>query len=175
MEKPTKKDIKRWMKIYRKYRPFLRPDNKPAEQVLDYVKSRYPYAYLTDPRYKEVIKANVDGLEFMREKLQDREPDIVVMKLKYEGAALEHYKRQEKAYKDTPIYFGLEMNTGYIYVEGSDSLYRELTLYRGLDSYDLANPFIVAQYVEFSESGNAAADSGPESLNLEHKGNPPSI
>lgn len=47
-----------------------------------------------------------------------------------------------------------ELNTSYVYVEGSSYLYDELMVFTGLDGKDITNYFLVAQYIKCKEKFN---------------------
>ena len=61
--------------------------------------------------------------------------------------------------KETDIFIGVELETGYFLVEGverstgefcaekTERLYDELVAFRGLDEKDLGNFYLVAEYV----------------------------
>ena len=46
------------------------------------------------------------------------------------------------------IFVGVDAATGYFYVEGSEELWDELFVYRGLDELDLRNFALTGQYVD---------------------------
>lgn len=48
----------------------------------------------------------------------------------------------------------MELNTSYVYVEGSSYLYDELMAFTGLDGKDIINYFLVAQYIKCKEKFN---------------------
>ncbi len=48
----------------------------------------------------------------------------------------------------------IELNTSYIFVEGSSYLYDELMAFTGLDDKDITNYFLVAQYIKCKEKFN---------------------
>ena len=58
--------------------------------------------------------------------------------------------RSDNVFKGIKILVGIELNSSYIFVEGSSYLYNELTAYTGLDAYDVKN--YVAQYIKCKDT-----------------------
>lgn len=80
-----------------------------------------------------------------REKLPENvEPEPISFYVENEGKGRALYKGRNKKNK---IFVGLDLATGYFTVEGSERLWNELFLFRGLDERDLKNYVIVAQYI----------------------------
>lgn len=46
------------------------------------------------------------------------------------------------------MFVGIDLVSGYFYVEGSEEIYDDLFAFRGLDERDLDNFFLVAEYVK---------------------------
>jgi len=97
--------------------------------------------------------------------------DIVVLRVKnednavrlYENQAIEHIEFMDKMkktiinFKPYPfmpiptiiiIIIGDERKSGYILVEGSQELSEDITMIQGLDSDELKNYYLVANYIE---------------------------
>ena len=55
------------------------------------------------------------------------------------------YEKQDNIFKGEDIFVGIEMETGFIHVEGSSLLWDELFAFRGLDTDDLKNIYLVAE------------------------------
>lgn len=46
---------------------------------------------------------------------------------------------------------GIELQTSFIFVEGGNYLYEELTAYTGLDEEDIKDSYLVLQYIKYKE------------------------
>ena len=64
------------------------------------------------------------------------------------------YDIQDNIFKGNKIFVGIELNTSYIFVEGSSYLYDDLIAFTGLDDKDITNYFLVAQYIKCKENFN---------------------
>lgn len=64
------------------------------------------------------------------------------------------YQKQDDIYKDVPIIIGIESETGFAFVEGSKELSDEITAFQGLDSDELTNYYLVANYVRCLQKYN---------------------
>lgn len=64
------------------------------------------------------------------------------------------YDIQDDIFRYNKILVGIELNSSYIFVDGSSylyNLYDELIYFSGLDEEDIKNYFLSAQYVQYRE------------------------
>lgn len=94
-----------------------------------------------------MIYDNIVLNEFSNQKLRGKNPIIRLFEVKDKDL----YLKQDDVFKGIKIVVGIELNTSYIFVEGSSYLYDELTAYTGLDDKDITNYFLVAQYIKCKE------------------------
>ena len=55
----TPDTIEEWKSVYEKYKNQLKPNNKTAKQLIEYLKQKYPVKEITDNRLKKVVTGNV--------------------------------------------------------------------------------------------------------------------
>ena len=149
MHAATEEDLRQWREIYQAYKDRLRPNKKSGEELLAYLKGKYPLKEIEDP--EGVVAGNVTENEFSARKLKGAAPVTVAFLVENTGAGKALYEAQDELFRGIPIFVGLELKTAYIHVEGSSALYDELTAFVGLDEQDLENVFCVAQYVQCRE------------------------
>jgi len=148
VKKPSEKDIQEWKSVYEEYKALLRPNVKHAIQVLEYIKKKYPLKEETSETYKEIVVSNIKMNNHLAAKIPDGKESIpILFTVPNQGNAVALYEAQEKVYKGCQIYLGVELETGYFFIEGSDELADEVTAFKGLDSDDMVNFYLVANYV----------------------------
>ena len=146
-----------WRQTWLKHKGSLSPNRKKAAEIEAYLKAKYPLTTLTDPVALAVVTENVLSNECFAEKLsQGQKPQPVAFTVQNNGSARALYRGQDDIFKGLTIMVGLDMATGYFVVEGSSHLWDELFYFRGLDSQDIENSFLVAQYIECREKFEGA-------------------
>ncbi len=156
MKEVTPGMVQAWKETYAIYRPMLRPNKRPVEELIAYLTGKYPVTELTDATVLEVVSANVTGNEWYAKKLPPgRAPDPQVFRVEETGTGRELYDDQDEVFRGIRIIVGFDRETGEFMVEGSSRLWDELFIFMGLDEHDLTNYFLVAEYVEcLRRSGN---------------------
>ena len=71
MQEPTLEMVRTWKMMYATYRTWLKPDNKPIEEVISYLKRKYPVTELHEHRLKRIVLGNVTENEYYRDKIPD--------------------------------------------------------------------------------------------------------
>jgi|ADurb_H2B_03_Slu_FD_contig_123_11555_length_1656_multi_62_in_0_out_2_1 hypothetical protein len=61
---------------YATYRTWLKPDNKPIEEVISYLKRKYSVTELHEHHLKRIVLGNVTGNEYYRDKIPDNKTPI---------------------------------------------------------------------------------------------------
>ena len=149
LNEPTPEIVVRWKETYNAFRPRLTPNNRPIGEVIVYLKQNYPVTELKDQKYLQVVTGNVTLNKQYTEKIPTGKiPMPQVFQIENTGAGHTLYENQDDLFRGTPIIAGFEQESGYFMVEGSSWLWDELFVYRGLDSVDLDNFYLVAEYVE---------------------------
>jgi len=160
--------IKEWKKTYEEYGPLLKPNRKSINEILEYIKFKYPVIEYTSYKARKVVEKNM--LNNYGKRLTENHDtlDIVVLRVKnednavrlYENQAIEHIEFMDKMkktiinFKPYPfipiptIIIGAERKSGYILVEGSQEISEDITMIQGLDSDELKNYYLVANYIE---------------------------
>lgn len=142
--------------------------------VLDHIQEKYALREINSLQAMKVVQNNVMKNPHMKAKLQlDKPLDIQVFEVMNEGEGEKLYALQESEHYQTmellkeamtdfndydyapmPITIGVEHNSGYFFVEGSQRLFDEVIMYQGLDESDLNNTYLVADYVETLQKYN---------------------
>lgn len=140
--------VKKWMDTYKKYVPMLAPNQRTITEVIEYIKSKYPMVENESEKYKSVVVNNITMNKVFAKRIPDgKELNSIVFFIKNEGNARTLYENQEAIYKDVPIIIGMESETGFVLVEGSKELYDEIVAFKGLDSHELTNFYLVSNYI----------------------------
>lgn len=149
MKEVTPEMVQGWKETYAIYRPMLRPNKRPVQEVISYLTGKYPVTELTDPTLLQVVSDNVTGNDFSAKKLPaGRSPDPRVFRIEETGAGSDLYDNQDEVFRGIQIIVGFDRETGNFMVEGSSRLWDELFIFMGLDEHDLTNYYLVAEYVE---------------------------
>ncbi|OOM14413.1 hypothetical protein [Clostridium saccharobutylicum] len=159
--------INEWKSTYNEYRPLLKPNRKSFDEILEYIKSKYPIEEDTSVESKTIVEKNV-LYNYYGKRLPktDKTLSIVVLRVKnqdnavqlYENQVSEHVEFIDKmkktiknfksySFEPIPIIIGAERKSGYIFVEGSQRLSEEITMIQGLDYDELKNYYLVANYI----------------------------
>ena len=159
--------INQWKKTYEEYRQLLKPNRKSIDEILEYIKLKYPVEEDTSAKARKVVEKNVLYNNYSKRLSEnDTMLSIVVLRVKNEDNAVQLYENQvsehiefmdkmKKTIKDfkpysfepIPIVIGAERKSGYIFVEGSQGLSEEITMIQGLDSDELKNYYLLANYI----------------------------
>jgi hypothetical protein len=126
-KKPTRKQTAEWKEIYRRYKDRLTADCKSAEEIFDYINSKY-----TVEDYK------ISG-------------GYRLYSVKRDGKSESLYADRKKIFKKCEkiiFYFSDYPVKNLCNVEGSDILWDEAFAFRGLDEEDIGNYFLVAEYID---------------------------
>ena len=164
--------ISKWQAIYDENRPLLKPNKKSAEEVIRYLQEKYPIITENSAEAKEVATFNIaEGLKHSgTEEQQDPSSfQIITFKVQNERNGANLYRTQQQDYLDVvaefrkihddaqdipaddfpmPILVNVEINSGFIYVEGSPALSNEIELFQGHNAKELENIYTVACYVK---------------------------
>ena len=164
-ELATPEMVREWKRTWAQWRTRLSPNRKDGEQLLSYLRARYPLREQAGECYLRAVRDNVMENEFSRDKLspgQSLRPLAFLVENAGTGRAL--YEKRDALDGVHPIFVGIDLSTGEFQVEGSAALWDELFAFRGLDAADLENPFLVAQYVAVTGNGGHAGDAAPGPL-----------
>lgn len=151
----TEAMIEEWKSLWVNYKDKLQPNRKSGGEVLNYLQNRYEVTEFYDKEYQDIITYNIVMNEVHAEKLPANIKPIPKVffienveknKVLYEQKNRDH--NEEVDDEDTKIVVGIDMVSGYYYVEGSSYLYDELCAYRGLDEIDLQNYVLVGEYIK---------------------------
>lgn len=140
--------IHEWKAIFERYHQILAPNRRSVKEILNHLKKKYPLEEDLSDKAKKVVELNLLNNYYINRLSKDnKELEITVYKLKYENAAKRIYDLQSEIFKGIPIMIGAESKSGYLFVEGSNELADEITLLQGLDSEELKNYYLVANYI----------------------------
>lgn len=140
--------ITQWKDTYDTYKSRLKPNQKPASEIVAYLTRTYPATELTNETVQQVAVDNIILNECHSRKLPaGKTPVPKVFLIEKTGAGTYLYENQDDVFKGTRIIVGIDLETAYFMVEGSSLLWDELFAFRGLDKDDLQNFYLVAEYI----------------------------
>ena len=148
MQEANEKMIASWRDIWEEYRSKLRPNRKTGAEILEWLKTNYPLEEVDAAELKEVILGNLLQNEPFAKKIPEGEnPNPVTFFVTNSGSGEQLYAHQDDIFIGQQIFVGLDLTTGFFYVEGSSLLFDELVAFRGLDEADIENFDCVAEYI----------------------------
>jgi len=137
-----------WKETFDHYRPRLRPNKKTGTDLIAYLKQTYPVTEITCDQIRQVVLDNILGNECYSRKLPaGKTPDAKGFFIEKTGAGKYLYENQDEQFRSIRIIVGIDLETAFFMVEGSSRLWDELFAFRGLDEDDLANSYLVAEYI----------------------------
>lgn len=145
--KPTSEMIENWKTIFEQYKNQLKPNKKTAEEVIDYLRIKYPIKEITASEAKQVVINNIMMNAFAEKVQKGKELKPLVYHVLNEEGARSLYNKQSDIFRGHPIIVGVELESKYVSVEGSEELADDLVAFQGLDELDLNNYYLVANYV----------------------------
>lgn len=138
-----------WKNTYLQFKDTLSPNKKDSIDVINFLKSRYLTTEVFDREYDDIVSANILENDFYREKLEDGNlPVSRTFLIENSGFGTFLYNNRADIWDDCPILVAIDLNTGYIYVQGSSYLHDEIIAFQGIDEYDLKNYVVTANYIE---------------------------
>ncbi len=150
MQEPTEEMIKEWQDIYNNYKNQLMPNKKEGLEIVKYLKEKHSVIEIENKKLEKIVYENIKYNEYLNQKLCEKNP---IIKL-FEVIDKNLYEKQDDVFKGIKIIVGIELNTSYIFVEGSSYLYDELIAFTGLNDKEITNYFLVAQYIKCKEKYN---------------------
>lgn len=148
LQEPSPELIRSWKEIFEAYRPRLRPNHQPIEEVVAYLRKHYPVTALTQEETEQVVIENVTLNECHAKKIPaGKSPVPRVFAIRNTGNGKNLYENQDELFRGTQIIAGFDVTSGYFMVEGSSRLWDELFVVRGLDETDIENYYLVAEYI----------------------------
>ncbi len=152
MQEPSPEMVQTWKETFDTYRSRLSPNSKTGLEIVSYLTHEYQVSELMDDAKTQVVTDNILQNECIALKLPDgRSPDPKVFLIENTGRGAYLYENQDEVFSGIEIIAGIDLETGYFLVEGSSLLWDELFAFRGLDSEDLKNYYLVAEYIACAE------------------------
>lgn len=136
---PTLDMIAEWKQIFDKYHFSMKANRRTGNEVNQYFKTKYIHQILENEEFKKIVTLNITENDFSCSKL----PKGVLPNV--------------RSYQTGNVLVGIDLSSGEIHIEGENieeciPIYDDLFVYRGLDEDDLKNYFLVAQYVQLTQS-----------------------
>lgn len=147
MQEPTEEMIKEWKDIFNIYKDKLVANKKDSLDIIKYIEEKHSIVEIEDQKLENIVYDNIVLNDYYKNKLNGRNPIIRL----FEVTDKKLYDVQDNVFKGNQIIVGIELNTAYIFVEGSSLLHDELVAFTGLDEEDIKNYFLVAQYIKCKE------------------------
>lgn len=154
--------------IYEQYEGKICPNSIPFSQVTNTLKERYTLINIIAKDLEEQTERNIIFNTCLARKLPKNKAMSIQIYLVVEDEKSEDiYKEQAAEYElfvdrkssdfplfqpegyiKTPIIVGMEYNTEYMWVEGSEKLKEEITLIRGLNEIEINNKALLLNYIK---------------------------
>ena len=138
----TKKELAERKKLYEKAKNTLTPNKKSGKEILSYLKSHYPTEEIPE---NGLVLDNLN--DFHRQKLSGKAPKAILFRIKKEGTGKALYENQDEEFLGIDILLGIELETSFVFCEGSSALMDEMTAFAGLDAFDLENFIVTTEYL----------------------------
>lgn len=146
--KVTTEMIREWKETAKTYRSLLRPGRKTGAEILAYLAGKYPVREFTTDTLRDVVGDNILSNECHARKMPAGTiPEVSGFLIENTGTGKHLYENQEDMFRGRAIIGAVELNSAYFMVEGSSLLWDELFAFQGLDEEDLANYYLVAEYI----------------------------
>lgn len=148
LQEATPEMVEGWKEVWQKYKSKLLPNRKSGREVVEYLKNKYLLEELHDGDAKQVVIDNILNNKQYADKLpRGAEPSAVMFVVKNKDNGKLLYDNQDDVFKGINVFVGVELKSGFFYVEGSSLLWDELYVFQGLDEKDIQNYFCVAEYI----------------------------
>lgn len=152
MHEPTSEMVERWKEVWTEYKDKLHPNRKSGTEAVEYLKNKYLLEELNDDNIKQVVIDNLLYNKPLADKLpKGVEPSVVTFVIENKDNGKFLYENQDEIFKGNKVIVGVELESGFFYVEGSSLLWDELYAFQGLDEKDIQNYFCVAEYISCLE------------------------
>ena len=144
----TKELVKEWRYTHSMYASKLKPNKKKKKKIVKFIKDRYNVKEVVDHELLNRISNCIVNNIFFAQKLKnDSLPRIVAFTIMNDEKSSALYNSQESMWEKCPIFVAVDLETGYLQVEGSCELHDELFAFQGLDKWDIENIVRVSDYI----------------------------
>ncbi|SHJ96754.1 hypothetical protein SAMN02745163_02949 [Clostridium cavendishii DSM 21758] len=148
MQEPKPEMVEEWKEVWVEYKDKLLPNRKSGREVLEYLRSKYILEELNDDNANQIVMYNLLYNKPLAEKLPiGVEPSVVIFVIQNKDNGRFLYGNQDEIFRGNKVIVGVELESGFFYVEGSSLLWDELYAFQGLDENDIQNFFCVAGYI----------------------------
>ena len=145
----SKEKVFEWREIHKQFKDKLTPNRKSGKQVLEYLLNKYLLDEFNEEKGFRAVAETVLNNDFLKQKLPpNSQPKPKTFILRNEGNGNFIYENQEDIWESCPVFIGIDLNSGYVQIEGSCLLYDEIYAFQGIDEYDIENCVRVAEYIE---------------------------
>lgn len=141
-KRPTHAMVHEWKRVFEAHRATMQPNAVTGSALEQYLLVRYPATAVVSPSMEAAVTANILENPFYAQKLPAGEVPHV------------------KTYWVGEVRVGIDLVSGFFQVEHEDietmaAIYDDLFVHRGLDAWDLENPFLVAEYLRLTQHTGA--------------------
>ena len=135
---PTEEMVAEWKRVFEMYRSSLVPNRKSGREVDRYFREKYPHRKFDNAEFREAASLNITENDYSACKLPENTPPDI------------------QSYKTGNVMVGIDLCSGEFHIESENieeaiPIYDDLFVYRGLDSEDLTNFFLVAEYIKLTQ------------------------
>ena len=144
----TKELLEEWKQTHSIFASKLKPNKKDAKSVVEFITDKYNVEWVLDENLLNGISDCIIANRFISQKLNnDSKPRIVAFTIIKDEKSYTLYNNQESMWEKCPIFVAIDLETGWLQVEGSCELYDELFAFQGLDKLDIENIVRVSDYI----------------------------
>ena len=129
-----------WKRVQQAHEGEPHPPKRTGAEMVGYLSACYPLEPVSDPLFSAVVLSNLEEYPYAALPAEPRIAAFRVLPTAAGAALYEH--RDHAVYGDIPILVGIELESGYLYCEGSDELQDALFLQQGLSDQEWENPFL---------------------------------
>lgn len=145
----SKEKVFEWREIHKQFKDKLIPNRKSGKEVLEYLSNKYLLDEFNEEKGIRAVEETVLNNDFQKQKLPpNSQPEPKTFVLRNEGNGKFIYDNQEDIWEGCPVFIGIDLNSGYVQIEGSGLLYDEIYAFQGIDEYDIENCVRVAEYID---------------------------
>ena len=146
---PTLAQLEEWKQLWLVQKDNIPPQRKTGAQLIDYLHAMFQLEEVTDREWQNTVSFNIIHNAHSAAKLPGGslpEPNVYRV-INIGNGSLLYKQRSEWEREAEHIVVGIDTVSGCYHVEGSTQLWDELCAYQGVDSADLENYVVTAQYV----------------------------
>lgn len=148
----TEDEVQEMHSVWEAWHTRLIPCRRSGAELIAWLQKNYPVTEFFEEEALACVRDNVLLNEHSREKLPEgAQPQPRAFWVENTGSGAALYTPALQEFGIEWIFVGIDEVTGEFQVEISETLWDAMFVFRGLDARDIANPFMVWQYVRLGK------------------------